>query len=76
MRSYVSLLAGAHKVAPSVAYDGQGYASEFSQNLMPGLPLAEVVRDLSPTPRRSCRAIRPQTTECSDSARRYPAPCR
>lgn len=45
-RSYAALLAGARAVSGSVGYDCRGYASRWQDNLMPGLPLAEIARDL------------------------------
>jgi len=40
------LLAGARAVSPSVRYDQDGYASRWEENLMDGLPLADIVGDL------------------------------
>jgi hypothetical protein len=45
-RSYAALLAGARAVSGSVGYDCRGYASRWQDNLMAGLPLAEIARDL------------------------------
>jgi hypothetical protein len=45
-RSYTALLAGARAVSGSVGYDCRGYATRWQDNLMPGLPLAEIADDL------------------------------
>lgn len=46
-RAYKVLLDGARKVAPSVAYSELGYAPRWEDNLMTGLPLSEIERDLT-----------------------------
>jgi hypothetical protein len=45
-RSRAALLTGARSVSGSVGYDLRGYAPRWQDNLMPGLPLAEIERDL------------------------------
>ena len=44
-RGYAALLAGAQKAYPSVHYDHKGYAPSWKENLMKGLPLAEIEID-------------------------------
>jgi hypothetical protein len=44
-RSYAALLAGAGKASPSVRY-ANGYAPQWEDNLMKGLPLVEIKGDL------------------------------
>ncbi|MFZ0737760.1 MAG: hypothetical protein WBL70_12570 [Candidatus Acidiferrales bacterium] len=44
-RSYAALLAGARKVSTSDLYNENGYAPKWEDNLMNGLPLAEIKRD-------------------------------
>jgi Restriction Endonuclease associating with ARP len=46
-RSYAALLAGARNASRSVRYDQKGYAPRWEDNLMSGLPLAEISHDLS-----------------------------
>jgi hypothetical protein len=43
--SYDALLAGAARVSPLVRYERR-YATSWKDNLMPGLPLLEIERDL------------------------------
>ncbi len=43
--SYAALLASARKVSPSVRYNKNGYAPRWEDNLINGLPLAEIERD-------------------------------
>jgi hypothetical protein len=45
--SHSALLAGAQKVSPPVHYNQNGYAPSWKDNLMNGLPLTEIVHDLS-----------------------------
>jgi hypothetical protein len=44
--SYAALLAGARAASPSVRYDQNGYAPRWEDNLLDGLPLADITRDL------------------------------
>ena len=45
-RSYAALLAGGRKASPCVRHDKNGYAPRWEDNLMNGLPLIEIKRDL------------------------------
>lgn len=43
--SYAALLDGAQRVSPSMRYGKKGYALQWKDNLMNGLPLAEIEHD-------------------------------
>jgi hypothetical protein len=45
--SYAALLAGAREATPSVRYDRKGYSPSWKDNLLDGLPLAEIAGDLA-----------------------------
>ncbi|HYP09460.1 MAG TPA: hypothetical protein VER03_24765 [Bryobacteraceae bacterium] len=45
--SYAVLFDGARENCPSAQWDERGYAASWVQNVMPGLPLAEIASDLA-----------------------------
>jgi hypothetical protein len=44
-RSYAALLAGAREVRPHAEYDQRGYAARWQDNVLDGLPVADITSD-------------------------------
>jgi hypothetical protein len=45
LRSYAALLAGAQEAHPRAEYDQKGYACRWQDNVLSGIPFAEITND-------------------------------